>query len=188
MGPPPCHTPSFTSHFSPHRLVLPVLELAMKGITQNVLSSLCLPWLVPDSSFLSPGPCWVPSRQPPGLLIKVNPGPRVSPWSTWPHIWAWRDNTERHFVFVEQEPYRSAPSGQCVLMHQRLGAQEGLRPHPRLTVKENCFFPWFQPPGASDTRCVGVSHTDQFSSASWVPTPNGAAQTPWVKGSAPQMP
>lgn len=74
-----CDTPSSASEFSPHRLVLPVLGLAGKGITQAVPSGLCLPWLVPGSTSLSPGPCWVPSRQPPGLLIKANPGPRMPP-------------------------------------------------------------------------------------------------------------
>lgn len=66
----------------------------------------------------------------------------------------------RRFVFVGQEPYGLAHSGQCVVRHQLVRVQEILRPHLRLTVEENSFFPLFQTPGISDSRCVGVSHTD----------------------------
>lgn len=60
------NTPRSPSEFCPQRLRLPVLELALKGITQNVLSRLCLPLLVPDVAL---------ERQIPGARI---------PWPQWP--------------------------------------------------------------------------------------------------------
>lgn len=62
------NTPSSLSDFWPLRLVVPVLELHIKGTTQNVLSHVCRPLLAPDSglrgTFLGPESCCFGGRRP----------------------------------------------------------------------------------------------------------------------------